>query len=84
MNIDIKDLLTLNDGNKYIVCSKTKLDNKTYYYLVDINDNKNLKFCLEDNGDLIELEDKALIQKLLPMFTDEVKDIINSLIEEEN
>ena len=50
MNIDIKDIITLSDDNEYIVTSKAVYDNKIYYFLVDINDNSNMKFLYEENG----------------------------------
>lgn len=68
MIIDIKDVLTLDDNNDYVVISKTIYENKTYYYLVDNNNNSNLKFCYEKNDSLVELEDKELTTKLLPLF----------------
>lgn len=68
MLIDIKDVLTLDDKNDYVVISKIIYENKTYYYLVDNNDNSNLKFCYEKNDSLVELEDKELTTKLLPLF----------------
>ena len=72
MKIDIKDLLVLDDNNEYVVVSKTIYNNKTYYYLMDINNNENIKFLLE-NGDLEEIEDKILITKLLPRFLKEIQ-----------
>lgn len=68
MNWEIKDTLTLDDNNKYVITSKINYENKTYYYLVDRDNNDNLKFCYEDKGDLVELNDKELITKLLPLF----------------
>jgi len=70
MNIDIKDIITLSDDNKYVVASKTSYQESIYYYLIDKDNNENLKFCVENpvNQSLIEVEDKDLIQKLLPLF----------------
>lgn len=86
--IDIKDIITLSDDNKYGVVSKTVLDGKTYYYLVDVNHHENLKFCYEKNSGnelkLVEIEDKALIQKLIPLLASEIKDEVMSLLEEKD
>ncbi len=75
--IDIKDVLTLSDGNKYGVVSKTTKDNKIYYYLVDTNDNSNIKFCYESRNesqiDLIEVNDEELIKSLLLSFANNIK-----------
>ena len=74
MTIDIKDTVTLDDNNEYVVVSKAIYENKTYYYLLDINNNRNFMFCYEDNGDLVESNDKELNTKLLPLFYEAAKD----------
>ena len=76
MMIDIKDVLTLSDNNEYVVVSKIDYENKTYYYLVDNNNHNNLKFCYLDNDELVEIENKELTTKLLPMFLEEAKNEI--------
>lgn len=80
MNIEIKDVITLSDSNKYCVVSKTMLNNLTYYYLVDLSNSENIKFCVEDDSELIEVEDKSLIQVLLPLFMNSAKDDIASMV----
>lgn len=78
MTIDIKDTLSLSDGNNYVVVSKTTFQNNTYYYLIDKADNQNLKFCVENtiNSSLKEVEDKNLIQNLLPLFLEQTSKAI--------
>lgn len=78
MIICIKDILTLDDKNDYVVVSKINYENKIYYYLVDINNNENLKFCYEDNNELVEIEDKELTTKLLPMFLEASKEELSN------
>lgn len=73
--IDIRDILTLNDNNEYVVVSKISYEDKIYYYLVDKNDNVNLKFCYENGDNLVELNDKVLVTKLLPLFLDAAKSV---------
>ena len=82
MNIDIKDILKLDDNNEYVVVGKVSFENKNYYYLIDMEDSENLMFCYEDNGDLVEVKDKELTAKLLPLFLDKSNDIINVLMKE--
>lgn len=75
--IDIRDVITLSDNNKYGVASKAEKDNTVYYYLVDINDISNIKFCYEVISDskleLVEVEDKQLIKKLILLFAKNIK-----------
>ena len=37
MIINIKDTLTLDDNNEYVVISKINYESKNYYYLLDKN-----------------------------------------------
>ena len=73
--IDIRDILTLDDNNEYVVVSKVAYEDKVYYYLVDKNNNANLKFCYEKEDNLVELNDKVLVTKLLPLFLEAAKSI---------
>ena len=85
--MNIKDLLTLSDNNEYVVVSKTIYEDKSYLYLVDINNNENLKFCLErkdEQGYIVdEIEDTTLIQKLLPLFYESSKNIIEEILKKD-
>lgn len=73
MIINIKDTLILDDNNEYVVISKVNYDGKNYYYLLDINNKENFKFCYEDNEELVEIEDKELNTKLLSLFVETAK-----------
>ena len=70
MKIEIKDTIVLSDSNSYVVVSKTDYKDSTYYYLIDRDNNENIKFCAEkpENNSLIEIHDANLIQQLLPLF----------------
>lgn len=74
MNIDIKDVITLDDSKSYVVVSKVLYEGKTYYYIIDKGNMKNIKFLYEDNNELVEFNNKELLTKLLPLFFNEVKD----------
>jgi len=76
MNIDVKDLITLDDENEYVVAGKADYNGITYYCLVDIHDNSNIKFCYLDNDEFVESSDKILNTKLLPLFLKSIKEII--------
>jgi len=83
MNIEIKDILKLADNQTYVVCSKTEYQGITYFYLIDIENNENIKFVEEkQNADktvVIEVEDKDLLQNLLPLFYENAKHILEEL-----
>lgn len=75
--IDIKDILTLSDGNQYGVVNKTIKNNIIYYYLVDTKNPANIKFCYEEKNnnqiELVEIEDKVLIKSLLLDFVNNIQ-----------
>lgn len=76
MNIDIKDLITLDGINRYVVASKVLYENINYYYLININNNKDILFCYEDINELVEIEDNDLIQRLIPLFFQNARNIL--------
>lgn len=79
MNIDIKDVVTLSDNLRYAVASKTNYEGNIYYCLTEIENLSNIKFLVEnkERNSLVEVEDKQLIQKLLPLFAKESKEKLN-------
>lgn len=74
--IEIKDIVTLSDQNEYQVVSIVDYEYRIYYYLVDINEISNVKFLYKNGDKLTEVEDEELVNKLLPMFYEQIKDII--------
>lgn len=84
MSIDIKDIVTLDDDNEYVVASKTIYNDRMYYYLVDINKPENLMFCYEDNGELVESNNKEVNTELLPLFYNASKNILQELSNNNN
>jgi len=77
MKIEIKDVITLDDNNKYVVCGKVDYQDKYYLYLVDMNDLGNVKFGLEKNENnqikIVGIEDENLIRILLPLFHNQIQ-----------
>ena len=80
MNIDIRDEITLDDGQDYIVISKINYQGKTYDYIVSINDNTNIKFCYEnpEKHSIVEVLDQEMIKKLLPLFAENSVELLKS------
>ncbi len=66
--INIKDVVTLDDNNDYIVASKADLDYKQYFLLVDMNNNQNIKFCYIEEDEMVQITDNETCNKLLPLF----------------
>ena len=75
--IDIKDVITLDDNDKYMVVSKANYNNDTYFYIMDIFDNKEIKILrLNENNKLSEFDDQNIVQDLFPLFFKETLNMI--------
>lgn len=72
MNINIKSILTLDDENKYVVVAKVLYKNAWYYYIADIEDNTNLKVCLQTGENLVKVNDENLLKELAPLFVEQI------------
>lgn len=75
-SVKYKDILTLGDNHEYIVSGVAKYNDKNYLFLVDINNNNNMKFVEYNNDLVIELdckENSQLINTLLPLFLQSAK-----------
>ena len=66
--LNIGDTVILEDNNEYVIASKSTYHNKEYCYMIDINNNENIKFCYEDNGDLVETKNSDEIKEMMPLF----------------
>ncbi len=77
--IDVRDIITLKD-NKYMVISKVELEGKLYFYIANIEKNEDFKFCYLEDDYLVEINDSNLVQKLIPMFTDQAMNELNNYI----
>lgn len=63
--MDITDVLSLSDGKDYMIASKVNHDYKIYLCLVDINDNKNVRFGYLDNDEVVIVKKESISQSLL-------------------
>ena len=78
--INIKDTLVLDDDNEYVVVSKAICNNIEYYYILDMYNSSNFKFCYLENEELVEVENEELIKTLLPLLFDAAKNEVADLI----
>ena len=65
MNIDEKDIIILDDDHHYLVVKKIDYENTKYYYVSDLDEKGNVKFLYEDNNELVEIEDKKTLDKII-------------------
>ncbi len=75
--LEVRDIVTLKDS-KYMVISKVELDNKFYFYIANVEKNDDFKFCYLEEDYLIEINNKELIKRLIPMFTDQAMMELNN------
>lgn len=65
MDIEERDIIVLSDDNSYIVVKKINYNNQIYYYVSDINTKGIFKFLYEFEDQLIEVEDKNIIDNIV-------------------
>ncbi len=82
--MNVKDLITLSDQNKYVVVSKIEVSSKIYFYLIDINNYENVLICYLENNKLKEVKDEELVKQLIKVFSAELKDDIKNIIDSIN
>ena len=73
MNIEVKDIITLDDDNRYMVISKAEYKGKLYFYLINVKDRGQYKFLyLTAENELSEFNDPKIMEELLPLFYQEI------------
>ncbi len=77
--LELKDIVTLDDDNKYAVVGIADLDSLTYYYLIDINDVSKYKFGYLEDNILTVVNDTATIKKLVPLFATSLRGILKDV-----
>ena len=80
--MNLKDVVSLSDRCRYVVVAKTIYEGKTYYYLIDLDKDDNVKFGYQDNDEFVEVTDPDLLKKLISIFGNQAIEILESLKEE--
>ena len=62
--MEMRDVITLDDNNKYAIISKIDYEGKKYYYLVDINNPENLKVSLVQPLNVVVCGKESTINQL--------------------
>ncbi len=78
MNINVKDTLLLSDNNEYVVISKLNYDNKIYLLLISKN-MQDIKFCYQDNDEVVIVDDSDVIKNLMALFLKDLAAQANNL-----
>ena len=68
MKQDKDYIITLDNDKKYVVVDSLNFQDKTYLYLAEYNDQTKYMVGELDNEDLVEVQDKKLLGKLLLEF----------------
>lgn len=64
--------LTLDDGKTYLVIEQVNLDNHTYLYIANNEDNTDTKFIEIKDDDIFTIEPKLFAEKVLPLFLEKL------------
>lgn len=66
--LEIGDLLTLDNGEAYVVVKQILVDGKFYVYLISEDGFTDMKICLLENDSLPVVTDEVLFEQLLVKF----------------
>ena len=77
MDFKIGSSVTLSDGIKYMVVSKANCKNKDYYYLMNMQDSKDAKFCYYEDGKMYFVEKEELDIEILKGLYNCIKEELN-------
>ena len=69
----MKEIITLNNGLKFVVLSKIVFDGEKYLYLSSYDDDMNIVFVRMNYDKLEPVEDGDLIVNLLKIVQNELK-----------
>ena len=70
MNVKVNDILSLSNNNKYMVLSKTEIDNIVYLYLINVDKPKDIRIVYLDGNSVSKVKDEVLLDKLKLIFLD--------------
>ena len=75
--LNLRDIIKIKNDD-FIVIGKINFENQDYFYLANTNKNNEFKYCTLNDEYLVEINDSNLIQKLIPMFTDQAMMELNN------
>ncbi len=83
MNIELNTIITLENGEEYLTVDKVTKDKEDYYYIAQLNEEKNdiannYKVVIikkQDGRDVIEeVLGEDNLKEVLPLFIDKIKE----------
>lgn len=75
--LNLRDIIKIKNDD-FIVISKIDYENQEYFYLANTNKNNEFKYCTLKDEYLVEVNDSSLLQKLIPLFTDQAMMELNN------
>ena len=76
MNYNDK-VITMDNGEKYIVIEQVDYNGKTYLYLINKEDNKDAIFVEIKNDNILKIDPKLFSQHILPLFLEKLSKFNN-------
>lgn len=69
MNIEEKDIITLNDDKRYLVVRKINFEKKIYYYIANVDSPLEVKYLFESGDKLIQVHNDDELVKVVKELT---------------
>ena len=83
MNIELNTIITLENGEEYLTIDKVTKDNVDYYYIAQLNEERNdiannykVVIIKKENGKNVieEVLGEDNLKEILPLFIDKIKE----------
>ncbi len=75
------EILTLEDGEKYVVVSMVTIGSSQYLYLANRKDYKKYLICEYYDDEVEEVDNPDLLETLLVKFNEDLKESLPKIIE---
>lgn len=70
--LEFGDIITLENGKKYLVTGTCKYNEKNYVYLVNTKEQTNVVLGIVENDDLQVVTDEEEFKQVMPLILDNV------------
>lgn len=70
--LEFGDIITLENGKKYLVAGTCEDSGKNYVYLVNTEEQTNIVLSIVENDDLQEVTDEEEFKRVMPLILDNV------------
>jgi len=77
MRINMGDTITLDDNEEYLIVTKSFINEKEYYFLIN-EKSYQILFCYLENDEMVEVSDEEELENVMDVFLEDIQKFFNS------